>query len=481
MKENSLILLLKSTSKKELKEFDKFLRSPYFMEGKNLRSKLLYDYFCILKEAYPEFSRKKTEQETLFRRMYPGKKFSPVLMRRLDSDLGKMVIKFFEYGEYKQSPVQQSINTLNALSKKNLDKLLIKTITVSENIAGNQKYNSNHYHNLLQISSVKNHYAYIKDDWLKYYDLKSEADNFTSYTLCRSLEIYRNIENDKAILNFSYDTRFFEILLQYLKTNSTIIENNEYAAMHYYEIMMNIEKTDNSYYMLKRLKNKLIKKLSEDTLRNLYITLVNYCIRKTNIGFTEFRIERFELDKEIMENDIHNKFEYFDMNYFLSTVRNAVSLKKLDWAEKFIENYKDRLEQSHKMFALNFAMGVLNYGKKNYFEALDNLSRINVELSTRKQQIKNLMLVIYCETGSYENALNIIDTNKHSLKTDKQIPEARKKTFVDFLTFTNSYIKLMLKPDEADLYALIKKINETRYFAYKEWLLEKLDGMKNPK
>jgi hypothetical protein len=262
-------------------------------------------------------------------------------------------------------------------------------------------------------------------------------------------------------------------MLSYIKANDTIIKNDDYIAMHYYEIMLNTEKNDDYYYKLKEVKNKLISRLSEETIRNLYITLVNYCIRKTNSGFEEFREERFELDKEIMENDIHNKHEYYDMNYFLSSVRNSVSLKQSGWAEKFIEKYKDRLESHHRVFALNFAMGVLSYGKKNYGKALEYLSKINIEYSARKQQVKNLMLVIYCETGAFENALNLIDTSKRSLKNDKQIPEERKKTFRKFLTFAGMYIKLKLVPDEFKADSLKEKITNSSHFVYREWLLRK--------
>lgn len=480
MKENYICLLLDSFSKSELKEFDRFLRSPYFMEGRNLRSNLIYKYFCLLKESFPGFSKSNINKKDLFGKLYDGREFSSVLLRRLDSDLGKLAIEFLNQEEFRKDAALQSINSASAISKRLSEKLIRKQLAKSEKILSSQKYDSDYNYNMQSLVLIKNNYAYTKDDMLKIYDIRSEADNFMKYTFCRGLEIFRNIQNDKAILNLKIDTHFFENLLTFLEANKQIIDNDDYIAMHYFEIMLNLKKEDKYYFELKDLKNRISENLKSSTLRNLYITMVNYCIRKTNLGFAGFKAERYELDKEIMEHDIHNTEEYFDMNYFLSTVRNAVSLGEHQWSIKFIETYKAKLEPRHKEFSVNYALGVLSYGKRDFGKALEYLSKINIEYSARKQQVKDLMIVIYCETEVFESALNLIETSIHSLRLDKQIPEERKKTFSKFLDFVRKYIKLKLKPDEFNMKSLKQKITKSDHFVNKDWLLEKVEELRKP-
>jgi hypothetical protein len=443
------------------------------MEGKNLRSKQLYNYFCILREYLTESRKHQLLKNEVYLKLFPGRKFSGILMRRLDSDLGKLAIKFLAHAEFENDETNVGIKTASALSRKLPEIFFYKQINSTEHFTDDKKYDSNYYYNKQFLALLKNNYAYTKGEMLKKYDVNSEADNFIKYTLCRALEIYRNIENDKVILNIKNNTGFFENILAYAESNKKIIYENDFIAMHYYEILLNIRKEDKYYFELKNLKSRIEDKLNSNTLRNLYVTMVNYCVRKTNMGFTGFSTERFELDNEIMEKDIHSTGQNFDMNYFLSSVRNAVSLGKHTWSEDFIKKYSIKLEPRHKTFAENYALGVLSYGKKEYGKALEHLAKINIEYSARKQQIKDLMIVIYCETGSIENALNLIDTSKHSLKNDKQIPEERKKTFNKFLNFTGKYIKLKLEPDDFKANSLIQKIIASGHFVNKVWLLKK--------
>lgn len=478
MKNNKLHTLLATFSKNELKEFDKFLRSPYFMEGRNFRSKILYDYFSLLKNYYPEFKSASLTKEILFSRLYPNKKFNDTLMRRLDSDLGKLAMEFISLKDIKEDKLQSYGSLINTLGHRKLDKLFIKELAAAENLLNDIKYNSNHNYHKHSLILAKNSHAYANADMLKLYDPAAEAETFTAYILCRALEIYRNLENDKAIIKRELDTSFFENILTYLNTNRQLIAENDYLAMHYYEIMLNLNKEDEFYDRLDGIKDKLRDKLSRETLRNMYITLVNYCVRKTNAGNSKFRKRRFTLDMEIMENRIHETGQYYDLNYFLSAVRNAVSLGKIEWAEKFISRYKLMLDPKHSSFAVNFAYGVLYYGSKEFNKALEALSMINIEYSARKQQVKNLMLVIYCETGELESALNIIDASKHLLKADKQIPDGRKRTFTDFLKYTAAYIKLRLYPDKTGAGVLKQKLDRSPYFIYKEWLLNELEELR---
>ena len=140
--------------------------------------------------------------------------------------------------------------------------------------------------------------------------------------------------------------------------------------------------------------------------------------------------------------------------------------------------YRNKLDPRHKDFAVNFAMAEILSARKNYNKALEYLSRINIEFSAEKFQVKALMLKIYYETGSYENAYSLIDSSRHFLRNDKQLPDSRKKSFLTFLSFGSQLINIKLNPDEKKSVTLKKSIHRSRFFSGRDWLMEKIEELR---
>ena len=78
MKNLQLFEALKSLNKNEFREFGKFINSPYL----NNRSEITRFYETI-KKYYPDFTTEKIDEGKIFEKIYPGKKFSNVLMRKI--------------------------------------------------------------------------------------------------------------------------------------------------------------------------------------------------------------------------------------------------------------------------------------------------------------------------------------------------------------------------------------------------------------
>src|SRR5690349_2443001 len=91
-RENRLIQLIKTFSKEEMKELEKFASSPFH----NNRSEVAE--FCTeLRKFHPKFSQNNFSLEKIFNVMYPGKKYRDDVIRRLSSNLFKLAE---EYGAY---------------------------------------------------------------------------------------------------------------------------------------------------------------------------------------------------------------------------------------------------------------------------------------------------------------------------------------------------------------------------------------------
>ena len=90
-------------------------------------------------------------------------------------------------------------------------------------------------------------------------------------------------------------------------------------------------------------------------------------------------------------------------------------------------------------------------------------------------QINILALKAYYETSNYEQAIMLVDTCKHFLKNSGQIPEDRKKFYMNFIKFTGELINVKSKNSKIKIDELKRKILKSAYFREKEWVEKKLN------
>jgi len=477
MKETGLISLLKTFSKNEIKEFDKFLRSPYFTEGKNIRHRILYDYFIILKEFYPSFSNKSYTKEHLYSKLYPETKYNDGIVRKLNSDLAKLAEQFLIQLELEKDKFKQKEYLLNNLSPRKMDKSFLKKAELAYRLLDENPFDLYYYFNKQLTNILVNNFSIYRQALLTRYDLQNEANNFFLYFLSRSLEIFRNMTIDEGMLNVKYRPFFMNEVLIYLKQNQGLLDEQPLLAIHYYELMVNISDDVSNFKKLKDLKNLYIDRLDTFGKYNICVNLSSFCFKMIRGGSKAYRKELLNIDLEFLEKGIYRISDYVSYTYLISTVRNAAKINDFKNAEKFITAYSDMLDPIHRDFAVNYARAEIFYEQKKYSEALECLSKITIEYSREKQQIRNTITKIYYETGSFENALSIIDSSRHFLLKEKQIPAPRKISASYFLKFSSHLINLRLNPDESKINRLKHEIIKTGFFANKDWLLEKIDEL----
>lgn len=473
MENSNVVSLLKTFSKKEIKEFDKFLRSPYFTEGKNIRHKILYDHFINLKVFYPEFINEQFERELLFKKLYPGKKYSDVTLRKLNSDLCKLAEKFLMQLELEKDNFKQREYLLVNLSSRKLDNAFLKKSEECYRFLEGDKLNLYYHYNRQLIDILVNDFAVYRQ-LPSLHSLQNETDNFLLYFLSRVLELYRGIEINNRIFGTKVSSYLMKEVLEFVNENPAFVNRCPLIIIHYYELLVISGNRESDYIMLKSLKNTYADKLDFFGKHNVYNTLESYCTKMIREGRNEYRRELLENDIEMYEKGIYDSSEYINFANFLQKVRNASRLSEFVWAERFISVYSQMLEPVHKAFAIGYARSEISYGKGDYNKALEHVSRISTDFSIGKQWIKNMMIKVYYDTSSYENAYSLIDSARHFITKYKKLPDRRKTSYLDFLKYASNLIDLKINPDGPKLYTLKQKLGRNEYFIEKEWLLEKI-------
>ena len=100
MENTKLISLLKTLDKNEIKEFGKFIVSPFHLKDRTMKP-----FFEAIMKYYPDFESPKFTRENIYESLYPGKKYDDAVIRKLSSYLYKMGEEFLVYKAFEKKPV----------------------------------------------------------------------------------------------------------------------------------------------------------------------------------------------------------------------------------------------------------------------------------------------------------------------------------------------------------------------------------------
>ena len=123
MFKSKFIDLLATFTHDEIKEFERFIDSPFFNRDKTISHS--YKFF---KKFYPEFNNSKFTKENFFKSLYPGKPYNDSRVRNILSDLLKHGQDYITIKFTRGNPFVENASTLEALSMRMLDTLFTKKI-----------------------------------------------------------------------------------------------------------------------------------------------------------------------------------------------------------------------------------------------------------------------------------------------------------------------------------------------------------------
>lgn len=306
---------------------------------------------------------------------------------------------------------------------------------------------------------------------------QNQLNNFLYYSIIRLLRIYNVMFHESKQNNFIYDMKMFEEVFHYIENNKKF---DNPTILLYYNIILLEKNCDEKYFFeLKKLKAKYFDTFNNFDKYMYFLHMSGYCAEVyNNKCSTEFVREHFLLSKENFDRGTIElgKILYMD---FLNHVKIAVRANEFEWAENYINTFKNKLSDE-KESTLKFSNGFIKYKQGNLDEALDLLSQTNFPSFIIKIQVKLLMLQIYYEKNYFEQAIGLIDSFRHYLSREKNFIENHRQAFYEFLRITKELIKI--KTNTADnksnfnLKKLKTEIDNLNFnqFGIKLWLEEQI-------
>jgi len=467
--------LLHILSQREFKKLGEFLNSP--LHNKNRR---LVELYGILEEYHPGFSSDGFTKQTLYSRLFPGEKYRDNMMRKVLSELSSKILEFLAYINFTQDRLEQNKHLMSELNKRNADKYFEESFKDAED-ALQYSFGSEEmldYKHSLEFE--KNTSFLKKNKFLFDESLLNESNYLIKYFLLKILRRYTQILNKQIYeLSANYKLDLLDEILQYLKANK--YDDIPAIQLYYNLVMLMLNEHDEQYLINVKItiseKESLLEKLD---IYNAYFIMNNYYRKKLDNGSITYVSELFGLYRTQLSKDIYKIEKYIHPTLFLNIVRTGTRLKKFDWIENFICCYIHEIEPNYRENTLNFSMAMLNFFRKNYNESMDCLSRLKFNGYYHKLDVYCYMLRIYYELNETEPLISLIDTYKHVLSKDRQIPEFKKSEYKSFIKFLGYLIKMKMKDDYSRVTELKRELVKVHSVSCTGWFWEKFTELDTP-
>ena len=473
MKKSSLLELLKSFSHDEIKEFDEFVRSPFFNKNESV-----VKYFELLKKYHPDFPENKIAKNEVFKKLFPGMKYNDGFMRKLSFQLSRLGEQYLSYKANNDNSIRSQYNFMLELLNRNLSKNYRKHIPsiIKENEQTKYK-DYGYYQNRFLIESL----ITTAMDRLRYkMDLNDKKALYnehaveklkwlTEHFIMLSLNSYRFLNYQSLYNQVEFNDEIMDDLINSLINDKITLRNrknelmeNPIIKLHVNEILLLKNKSkfnklseDKYYHILKHILYNEKEKHLHDSRFSLYNILHQHCYFKILRGYNEYMRERFELDKYAIKEGIYKSAseDHFPPPAFAYFVRDAAEVNQTDWALKFINNYRDRLEQVNFDTVVNLSYAHYYFGKKEFSKALEYLNKIKpIKRLEFKFGVKELTSMIFYELSMFSEAYYLVDTFRHFISSmEKHFSPERTISRNNFLKYYQKLLKMKEKKTQKGL------------------------------
>lgn len=473
MQKTKLAELLKTFSKSEFKEFEKFILSPYFNNGRDL-----LPFYNTLKSFYPNFDGPNFTKLKVFKILYPKIKFerkkSENILRVLSSEMFQLGREFLKQEEFKSQTNTSFLIELKSLRKRNLNefysKLHSKVMKECDLVNMPESDFFLEFHQihkdsckLLEINNSRD----IQDmiSLFNYFLLESgkfifgkngeQKNNNDSINNNFIFNFFKSFDPDKflALISKSNLSEKDKDLIKYF-TNYIAYSMDQINAER-------LENFENSFYKVRKFLGKDIKFNSYASINSYYT--VNIDMQKLNAMF-----------RNLMKDDLFDENPDNRMHYlaFRGIFRNFMEVGEKGEALNFLENYRRYLNPEISQQMYDLCIAELEVVNENYKKALDHISGIEISTFFLKYDLRNLLLKIYFYLNHYEEARYLIQSYRKFLTGNAKVPDEVEKRLLIFLNYYEKLFSLKLAGDKKEIKIFQKEFEDVQQNSmwFKKWV-----------
>ena len=487
MLKHELLEILKTFSDHEKKRFGKFLNSAYFN-----KSPKIIKLYSILRKYHPDYNNKKITKLYIYKKLAYNKPFNDSTIRNLLYDLQIIAETYLKILNMERNMVESNVfqreefwnRELKMLYSINLENselyLSSRNYTDSMNIMDRFKLNSDKFYFDLAYNNLDNSNFGKNAD-----SFKKAIVNLINYFVVEFLKhnetLYSTANTFNAKAKSQYTSDFLKVinvekLTDYIKKNSP---ENGFVSDIYLKLLkafMNFKK-DRYYRDLAVTIARYSKKLSGAENKYLYGRLIDYCKMKiaSQKNSSKYENELFKLYDTIIKNSFFPGD--FKGNIRIDTYRDifatALKLNKLQWLEKFVSSFKNKLHSDYRAEVTLFSTAIINFEKGKFREADSSLNKIKMDSFIFEVEARGLQIMVTQHLGNVDAMHYMIDRYKDYLFHHRKMTHEVRASHDNYVKFMQKLVHFQKGDERINIKTVQQNVAKTKHLLNKEWILKK--------
>ncbi len=265
--------------------------------------------------------------------------------------------------------------------------------------------------------------------------------------------------------------------IDYLPETLAAVERGRYAdvpAVQVYYYCLHLMETGREphFWALKALLTEHRTRFPTEEIRDVWMVVINYCIKRVNAGDRTWVKEAFGLYRTGVETAIILDRGRLSKQTYQNIMLLAIASDEWDWARQFLEEYRHTLATGERYNAYNFNLALWHFRKNEYLQAQEILRRVEFRDVQYNLDARRILVRIYYDQGEYEALESLLHSFRIYLQRHRNIGYHRELN----LHFVRAVRRLLqLRPgDAAAARQFCEKVRAERYIAERDWLLERV-------
>lgn len=486
MENSKLIDLIRTFSIEEIKDFEKFLASPYFTNGRDLTA-----YYKFLIKYYPDFNISKFEiLRKFFKKsdLTDSKKDS--LIRTYNWELLKLGEEFITIDSIKKNKGAYDDFFITTLLRRQLGK---RSEQVYDDMAEFQDSIKMDHYAFINKMFLQNNGVSVKrlngkrNETLPLFQMQSE--NLLNFFLHHAEHLLMTINTQNGLFKTNNTSNNILAFLnsidfeKYFKEREGFDEDLEIQKLAIYSILISIDFSNFEKYIY-RLTDSFKKNVSnfgKEGLLHISSSIINLLSRKKE---PEYLRLKFDVINYALQNDFYFDNHYKPINTFKfnRAIRVAMDLNEIEWAKKFSETYTVKLLDEHQNNMKIFASALIDFNLGNFESSLKHISQfilfdLPTNLLIKELQIKNFYKLSLINEEYYETLKYFLDAYKKYLKENCKVSDAYYEQgfkFCEGITTLVNYFFSESKRKKSDSIYKLEIYSETTYH---KWLCDEINSV----
>ncbi|MBE2218925.1 MAG: hypothetical protein IAE90_12005 [Ignavibacteria bacterium] len=477
---NKLIQLICSFSEAEILRFEEFAASPFHNKRRDIKI-----FAQFLKQNHP---LKEIDRKKLYELVYGTGIYNEQVMINLFSRTLNLVKEFLKQLGLEKDPVSGTNAMAYELARKGqlklVEQMIEKGISDLDAVNYSVEYLMKFYEYAetrdALVTGFRNNNARVKSAFVK----GEAAVNYNILNLLRIANdfvvfgYFNSIMDNDRLFNGFFNYFDFEKYLENLEK----IGSPYYAltAVFYYGLLS--KQNDPAGIYREKLKDVVFENL--DTLRyqdqaTCWTMLFAAYVFNGTPGRGDNSSQIHSINKMFVEKDILTKDElgYVMENNFHNIAFQAINAGDFEWAEEFLNKYRDKLPPDLGDNTYNLCMSRCFFEKGDFEGSLVYLSRLKYFNPIGRCNTSILFIKCYYELGYYEQALYAAEAFKAYMYQNKELTQKIKRPFEHFAKYAILLTRIKASGAKLDESVFIKAQKPEAYSS-RVWVMKKMEELR---